>query len=104
MSSTPLVLDQPEDELDKRFVYSGVVPRLRAHKGQRQVLVSTHNANVPVLGDAELVIALESDGRSGRAMDSGIGSLDERSIRKHAERLLEGGEDAFRARRHLYGF
>ncbi|UAK39176.1 hypothetical protein K8O93_05530 [Gordonia bronchialis] len=104
VANTPIVIDQPEDDLDNRFVYRGVVPRLRALKGERQILVSTHNANVPVLGDAELVVVLESDGKHGRTAAAGVGSLDERVIREYAEKLLEGGEDAFRARRHLYGF
>lgn len=104
VTTSPIVIDQPEDDLDNRFVYRGIVPHLRSLKGSRQILVSTHNANVPVLGDAELVIVLGSNGRRGYPVDSGIGSLDERVIRDHAERLLEGGEDAFRARRHLYGF
>jgi len=104
VSPSPLVIDQPEDDLDNRFVYHGIVQHLRELKGQRQVLVSTHNANVPVLGDAELVVVLESDGRRGTSPMGGIGSLDESSIRQFAERLLEGGEEAFRARRHLYGF
>jgi hypothetical protein len=104
VSTTPLVIDQPEDDLDNRFVYHGIVQHLRELKGIRQVVVSTHNANVPVLGDAELVVVLESDGHRGANPTDGIGSLDEPSIRKHAERLLEGGEEAFRARRHLYGF
>lgn len=104
VASTPIVIDQPEDDLDNRFVYRGVVKHLRELKGERQLLVSTHNANVPVLGDAELIVVLESDGRRGAAAPNGIGSLDEAPIREYAERLLEGGEEAFRARRHLYGF
>lgn len=103
-STAPLVIDQPEDDLDNRFVYHGIVQHLRDLKGTRQILVSTHNANVPVLGDAELVVVLDSDGRRGRAAADGIGSLDEAPIRKYAERILEGGEEAFKARRHLYGF
>ncbi|XAS68217.1 hypothetical protein V3C33_02510 [Micrococcaceae bacterium Sec5.7] len=104
VSTTPLVIDQPEDDLDNRFVYDGIVQHLRDLKGTRQILVSTHNANVPVLGDAELVVVLESDGRRGRTAADGVGSLDEAPIRKYAEKILEGGEEAFRARRHLYGF
>jgi hypothetical protein len=104
VSTTPLIIDQPEDDLDNRFVYHGIVQHLRELKGTRQVLVSTHNANVPVLGDAELVVVLESDGHLGTSPADGIGSLDEPQIRQFAERLLEGGEEAFRARRHLYGF
>ncbi|WP_443450905.1 TrlF family AAA-like ATPase [Glutamicibacter arilaitensis] len=104
VSTTPLVIDQPEDDLDNRFVYDGIVKHLRDLKGTRQILVSTHNANVPVLGDAELVVVLESNGRRGCTAADGVGSLDEASIRNYAERILEGGEEAFRARRHLYGF
>lgn len=104
VTTSPLIIDQPEDDLDNRFVYDGVVQYLRDLKNVRQILVSTHNANVPVLGDAELVVVMESDGRHGTNATGGIGSLDEGPIRDHAERLLEGGEEAFRARRHLYGF
>jgi hypothetical protein len=103
-SSSPLVIDQPEDDLDNRFIYDGIVTRLRDLKGSRQIIVSTHNANVPVLGDADLVIALEGDGRNGWTAPGGIGSLDAQSVREYAEDLLEGGRDAFSARQHLYGF
>jgi hypothetical protein len=103
-SSAPLIIDQPEDDLDNRFVYEGIVTRLRELKGSRQIIASTHNANVPVLGDAELIIALEGDGQHGWPVPHGIGSLDDEPIRKLAENLLEGGPAAFNARHHLYGF
>jgi DNA repair ATPase RecN len=103
-STAPLVIDQPEDDLDNRFVYDGVVQHLRKLKGVRQIIASTHNANVPVLGDAELIVALESDGQHGKPADDGIGSLDDATIRSMAEILLEGGPEAFNARQHLYGF
>lgn len=103
-SDAPLIIDQPEDDLDNNFVYQGVVRRLRELKGKRQIVASTHNANVPVLGDAELIVVLESDGRHGRPAEGGIGSLDERSVRSLAENILEGGPAAFNARQHLYGF
>lgn len=103
-SSSPLIIDQPEDDLDNRFVYDGIVQKLRGLKGQRQIIVSTHNANVPVLGDAELVVALESDGQKGWPIKDGVGSLDEAKVRELAEDLLEGGRTAFDARQHLYGF
>jgi hypothetical protein len=104
VSQSPLVIDQPEDDLDNRFVFDGVVPNLRKLKGTRQLILSTHNANVPVLGDAELVVTLVGDGNHGWAAGDGVGSLDRKSVRKHAENLLEGGSDAFKARKHLYGF
>lgn len=102
-SSSPLVIDQPEDDLDNRFVYEGVVKKVCELKGSRQLIVSTHNANVPVLGDAELIVTLEGDGTNGWPMAGGVGSLDEETVRKIAESLLEGGPDAFVARKHLYG-
>lgn len=103
-SRAPLVIDQPEDDLDNRFVYDGIVKNLRELKGKRQIIVSTHNANVPVLGDAELIVALEGNGRNGKPADGGIGSLDDATIRALTESILEGGPAAFNARQHLYGF
>jgi hypothetical protein len=103
-SNAPLVIDQPEDDLDNRFIYDGIVTHLRKLKGKRQIIASTHNANVPVLGDAELIVALEGDGQNGRAAADGIGSLDDVAIRSHVENVLEGGPAAFNARQHLYGF
>lgn len=103
-SDAPLIIDQPEDDLDNRFVYDGIVTHLRNLKGMRQVIVSTHNANVPVLGDAELIVTMEGDGQHGWPAKEGIGSLDDKSIRSYAENILEGGPDAFNARQHLYGF
>ncbi len=73
-------------------------------KGARQIIASTHNANVPVLGDAELIVALEGNGQHGWPAEQGVGSLDDARIRSLAENLLEGGPAAFNARQHLYGF
>ncbi|MDN5932784.1 MAG: AAA family ATPase, partial [Pseudonocardia sp.] len=103
-SHGPLIIDQPEDDLDNRFIWEGVVPRLRELKCTRQLILSTHNANIPVLGDAELVIALEVVGRKGRVIPDGAGSLDEEPVRRLAEQILEGGREAFDRRRYLYGF
>ena len=100
----PLIVDQPEDDLDNRFVWEGVVPRVRALKGARQVVFSTHNANIPVLGDAELLVVLETAGHKGRVAEGGAGSLDDKSALALAGEILEGGPDAFRRRRYLYGF
>ena len=51
-SEAPLIVDQPEDDLDNRFITEGIIPRMRGEKGRRQFIFSTHNANIPVLGDA----------------------------------------------------
>ena len=63
-SDAPLIIDQPEDDLDNRFITEGIVPRMREEKQRRQFIFSTHNANIPVLGDAEMIVGLSASGRS----------------------------------------
>lgn len=106
-SDAPLVVDQPEDDLDNRFITEGVVPRMRDQKRKRQFLFSTHNANIPVLGDAELIVGLSASGEiegSAKIDPKHLGSIDSDSVRRLVEELLEGGEDAFERRRRKYGF
>lgn len=103
-ATTPLFIDQPEDNLDNRFVFDEIVPRLRQLKGQRQLVMSTHNANVPVLGDADLVVAMECVDNTGCVAEGGVGSLDDEGVRRLTGILLEGGQAAFAARQHLYGY
>lgn len=89
----PLVLDQPEDDLDNHLIYDLIVTQLRSIKQKRQVLVVTHNANIVVNGDAENVIAL--DVRSGQTRIVTQGGLQEPSIRDEICRVMEGGKEAF---------
>lgn len=62
-----------------------------------------HNANIPVLGDAELMVVLESVAGKGRIAEGGVGSLDDQTVLALAGEIVEGGPDAFRRRRCLYG-
>ena len=62
----PLVIDQPEDDLDNAFIFTSVVDTLRRIKERRQVLMITHNANIAVLGDSELILPMRRNGESGR--------------------------------------
>ncbi len=107
-SEAPLVVDQPEDDLDNRFITEAIVPIMRVEKQQRQFVLSTHNANIPVLGDAELILGLTAsgDGSEGQAKiaDEHMGSIDSRPVRELVEEILEGGEHAFEIRRSKYGF
>lgn len=103
-SAKPLVIDQPEDDLDNRFVYDGVVKQLRKLKGRRQIIAATHNANIPVLGDAELVLTLQASSDHAELDLDTVGSLDIVSVRKNIENILEGGAEAFSSRRRIYGF
>lgn len=89
----PLVLDQPEDDLDNQLIYDLIVTQLREIKQKRQVLVVTHNANIVVNGDSENVIAL--DVRSGQTRIVTQGGLQEPSIRDEICRVMEGGKEAF---------
>ncbi|MDZ7293021.1 MAG: AAA family ATPase [candidate division KSB1 bacterium] len=107
-SDMPLVIDQPEDDLDNRFIAEGIIPTLRQEKGRRQFLFATHNANLPVLGDAELIIGLEASGdnQTGAVQirDDHLGSIDLASVKLLVEQILEGGKQAFETRRVKYGF
>jgi len=107
-SEAPLVVDQPEDDLDNRFITEGVVPIMRQEKRRRQFVFSTHNANIPVLGDAELILGLAAsgEGREGHAKiaPEHMGSIDSKPVRELVEEILEGGKDAFEMRRSKYGF
>jgi len=103
-SEIPLVVDQPEDDLDNRFITDGVVPRIRAAKRSRQFIFSSHNANIPVLADAELLVGLVATGDSGRIPVEYLGSIDSRIVRELAETTLEGGKAAFEMRRLKYGY
>lgn len=98
----PLVIDQPEDELDSNFVFRELIPMLRKVKSKRQVIMSTHNANLPVNGDAELVYAFEA--REGRGEALANGGLDQMSVTKAVLDIMEGTEEAFRRRREKYHF
>jgi len=107
-SNAPLVVDQPEDDLDNRFITDGVVPIMRQEKQRRQFVFSTHNANIPVLGDAELILGLAAmgEGKEGLAKISKeyMASIDSKPVRELVEEILEGGKTAFEMRRSKYGF
>ena len=107
-SEAPLVVDQPEDDLDNRFITEGVVPIMRQEKRRRQFVFSTHNANIPVLGDAELILGLAASGEAkeghARIATEHMGSIDSAPVRELVEEILEGGKAAFEMRRSKYGF
>ena len=107
-SDAPLVVDQPEDDLDNRFITESVVPRMKEEKRRRQFIFATHNANVPVLGDAELIVGMSAKGAPGGGQEAlsrkNMGSIDSRGVRRLVEEVLEGGRQAFELRRKKYGF
>jgi predicted ATPase len=92
----PIILDQPEDDLDNHLIYDLIVGQLRRIKQRRQVIVVTHNANIVVNGDAELVVALAA--RGGETQKECFGCLQERPVRDTICTVMEGGREAFEQR------
>ncbi len=88
--------------MDNRFVVDDVVEKLREEKEKRQFIVATHNANITVSADAELILALDADEKRGK--EEASGSIDDLNIREAVERILEGGRSAFIMRKEKYGF
>lgn len=109
-SDAPLVIDQPEDDLDNRFISEYIVPKMKQEKRRRQFLFASHNANIPVLGDAELIVGLTPESDEDREELVGVlepehcGAIDNEPVRRLVEEILEGGRDAFYKRRNKYGF
>lgn len=99
--TVPLVIDQPEDNLDNRMVGTTLTKVLSELKEQRQIIVATHNPNIVVGGDAEQVIVLEATG-ARRAVVARSGSIDDRVIIKSVINIMEGGKEAFQARERRY--
>ena len=100
----PLIIDQPEDELGYSYVVHLIVPKILKAKFSRQILIVTHNANIPVLGDADYVIKMENRPRkdSGRTcVIADAGSFESVAVTK-ALIELEGGQRAFDFRRFRY--
>lgn len=97
----PLVLDQPEDDLDNHLIYDLVVRQIKESKLRRQIIVVTHNPNIVVNGDAEMVHALAFRGGQCRVMKRG--SLQEKEMRDEVCQIMEGGREAFERRFHRLG-
>ncbi len=101
-SRVPLIIDQPEDNLDGEFIYKTVVRSLRSIKEHRQVIIVTHNPNIAVLGDAELIIPLR--GASEVSVIRDRGSIDTSQTKDIVCTILEGSQKAFKRRQEVYGY
>lgn len=98
--NVPLILDQPEDDLDNRLVYDLIVDKIRQIKEYRQVIVVTHNANIPVNGDAEYVVSMSSDTHNLKIQAEGTVEKDE--VKNEICEVMEGGVEAFQTRAKRY--
>ena len=100
-TKVPLIIDQPEDDLDSEFIYKTLVKNLRRIKERRQVILVTHNANIAVLGDAELIVPLRAS--SDKSIIKDRGSIDNAPTKDITCTILEGSKEAFMKRKKLYG-
>ncbi|HEH9722623.1 TPA: ATPase [Pasteurella multocida] len=121
-SKCPIVIDQPEDDLDNRAIYSELVSYLKTKKSERQIILVTHNPNVVINADSELVIVANQHGsksfntnnkkfeyisgsiESIKAEKESTLTLAKKTIREHICEILEGGEQAFKLREKKYSF
>ena len=99
-TDTPLIIDQPEDNLDNQFIFDLVVNTMRSLKDRRQIIVATHNPNIPVSGDAENILVFKPDGSKGKLERNG--SIDYEPIIEDVKTIMEGGEEAFKVRAKKY--
>ena len=123
-SKCPILIDQPEDDLDNRSVYNDLIPFIKRKKKDRQIIIVTHNANVVLGSDAEEIIVANQQGsnvpnnryrfeyRSGAIENNlplygtngevEVGILNSQGIQQHICDILEGGERAFELRKNKY--
>jgi ABC-type sugar transport system ATPase subunit len=94
-----IVIDQPEDDLDNQTIFEDVIKLIHNLKRGVQFIFATHNANFPVLGDAEQVGACSFTAGEGSIQ---IGSIDEPGIQKAIVSIMEGGQEAFARRKEIY--
>lgn len=104
-SGPPLIIDQPEDDLDNAII-GKIVEHLWQAKQQRQLIFASHNPNLVVNGDAELVVCFgnETEGDQSKGCILAEGAIDMHQIKEKIQTVMEGGEHAFSLRRQKYGF
>jgi len=89
----PLIIDQPEDDLDNALIYDLIVSQIHKNKTRRQLIIATHNPNIVVNGDAELTVSLKFTG--GQVQTDTTGGLGTAEVRASICTIMEGGEEAF---------
>lgn len=99
--NTPLIIDQPEDNLDNQYIYKNLVTNLKMVKSSRQVIIATHSSTIVTNADAEQVIVMESDNEKGWILKKGYPS--DRNIIKHIINYMEGGVESFCHKKDIYG-
>jgi ABC-type enterochelin transport system ATPase subunit len=94
-----VIIDQPEDDLDNQTIYDDVIKMLTKLKPSTQFIFATHNANIPVLGDAEQVVCCRYDDQKTELFS---GSIDNKQVQQQIVSIMEGGQEAFDKRKQVY--
>lgn len=94
-----IMIDQPEDDLDNQVIYNEIIKEIKLRKPDVQFIFATHNANIPVLGDSEQVIAVSYDPEK---IETTTGSIDDKLIQNKIVDIMEGGQEAFNKRTEIY--
>ena len=94
-----LIIDQPEDDLDNQTIYDEVIKEIKKIKGNMQFIFATHNANIPVLGDSEKVMACSYDEKK---IEVHSGTIDTHQTQRYIVNIMEGGDEAFNRRKNIY--
>ena len=94
-----ILIDQPEDDLDNKIIYDEVITAIIQKKPGMQFVFATHNANIPVLGDAERILVVEYHDIK---IDISQGNIDLKSTHKQIVDIMEGGKEAFDKRQLIY--
>lgn len=95
-----LIIDQPEDHIDNAFITDTLITAILRRSNEGQMILTTHNANIPVLGDAHRVFHMGSDGRRGFVLTAA--ALDDQQVVEAISTVMEGGVEAFRRRAEFY--
>lgn len=98
----PLIIDQPEDDLDNSYIYHMLIKQFNDVKSNKQLIIATHNPNIPVCGESENILVLGSDGENGWLEH--FGTIDNQEVAKSVLKILEGDFEAFKKRAEVYGF
>jgi hypothetical protein len=102
-SRGPLIIDQPEDNLDNRHIADVIAPQFIQKKMLQQFVLTSHNANLVVLTDADLIMHADSNGTTGSIIERGYLACSKRPIKNAVLNVLDGGETAMLARKEKYG-
>ncbi|AHF81119.1 TrlF family AAA-like ATPase [Thermococcus paralvinellae] len=98
-SNSPVIIDQPEDDIDNNTIYDAIIKKVLEKKQTQQFIFATHNSNIVVLGDSDNVIICKNEDNS---FYPDQGSIDKKEIQKQIVNIMEGGKEAFENRKRIY--